>query len=110
MKSYLGGDLPGHVFISYVREDRQRVDRLQAILAQAGINVWRDTGSLWPGQDWQIEIRRAIMSRSLAFIACFSEHSDAKGVSYQNDELIVAVEQMRRRPPRTEVARSRPVR
>jgi hypothetical protein len=99
MTSYIGDDRPGHVFISYIRADRQRVDRLQDILKQAGFNVWRDTGSLRPGQDWRIEIRRAIMSGSLAFIACFSEHTDIKGMSYMNEELLVAVEQMRRRPP-----------
>src|SRR5258708_33626688 len=30
-------DAPGHAFISYVREDAERVDRLQQILESAGI-------------------------------------------------------------------------
>ncbi|KAA9380836.1 TIR domain-containing protein [Microbispora cellulosiformans] len=38
--------LPGHAFISYIREDKDRVDRLQDILAAAGIRVWRDTEEL----------------------------------------------------------------
>ncbi len=91
--------VPGHAFISYVREDRKRVDRLQGILEAAGIKVWRDTANLWPGQDWKIEIRRAITTDSLAFIACFSENSQAREKSYQNEELILAVEQMRLRAP-----------
>jgi hypothetical protein len=90
---------PGHAFISYVREDGKRVDRLQGILQAAGIEVWRDTANLWPGQDWKIEIRQAITTGSLAFIACFSENSQMREASYQNEELILAVEQMRLRWP-----------
>ena len=87
-----------HVFISYVREDGKRVDRLQRRLQAAGITAWRDTSSLWPGQDWRIEIREAI-ERGVAFIACFSENTERRSSSYQNEELIFAVELMRRHPP-----------
>ena len=93
------GAAPGHVFISYVHEDRDQVDRLQRGLEIAGIKVWRDTADLWPGQDWKQEIRQAITTDSLAFIACFSEHSEIKGKSFQNEELALAAEQMRLRPP-----------
>jgi TIR domain/Domain of unknown function (DUF4062) len=88
----------GKVFVSYVREDAGRVDHLQRLLEAEGIVVWRDTSDLWPGQDWKIEIRRAI-ERGVAFIACFSEHTESRIASYQNEELVVAVDQMRRRPP-----------
>lgn len=93
------GDVRGHVFICYVREDSGRVDRLQGVLRDAGIDVWRDTGRIWPGQDWRLEIRDAIRSGSLAFIACFSENSECRQSSYQNQELVLAVEQMRERRP-----------
>jgi hypothetical protein len=99
VNSPLASEAPGHAFISYVREDRMLVDRLQGILEAAGIRVWRDTADLWPGQDWEIEIRRAINTNSLAFIACFSENNQRRPKSYQNKELILAVEQMRLRPP-----------
>jgi len=89
----------GHAFISYVREDKDQVDALQRILVAAGIRVWRDKDSLFPGQDWKVEIRRAITGGSFAFLACFSENSAARGVSYQNEELVLAVEQYRLRPP-----------
>jgi TIR domain len=72
---------------------------MQAALEEVGIQVWRDTGDLRAGQDWRMEIRNAITSGSLAFIACFSNNSTRKGVSFQNDELIIAIEEMRRRPP-----------
>jgi chaperonin GroEL len=93
------GGAPGHAFISYVHEDHERVNRLQTALERAGIRVWRDTANLWPGHDWKIEIRNAITGGSLAFIACFSENTAARVTSYQNEELILAVQQMRLRPP-----------
>ena len=89
----------GHVFISYVREDSDRVDKLQRTLQAAGIPVWRDTADLWPGEDWRIMIRRAITDNALVFMACFSRASLARGKSYQNEELTLAIEQLRLRSP-----------
>jgi hypothetical protein len=91
--------LAGHVFISYVRENSREADRLQQALLSKDIRVWRDTDDLWPGQDWRAEIRRAITSNALVFIACFSSESNAREVSYQNEELVLAIEQLRLRPP-----------
>ena len=90
---------PGHAFISYVREDAYDVDRLQRTLEAAGVSVWRDTADLWPGEDWRIKIRRAITNNALVFIACFSGHSFARSKSYQNEELSLAIEQLRLRRP-----------
>ena len=89
----------GHAFLSYVREDSAEVDRLQAALRNAGIPVWLDRSDLWPGEDWQAKIREAITDDALVFIACFSTNSLARIKSYQNEELILAVEQLRRRQP-----------
>ena len=91
--------LPGHVFISYVREDGAHVDWLQDSLETAGIRVWRDTADLWPGEDWRAKIRRAITDDALVFIACFSRNSLNRKVSYQNEELTLAIGQMRLRRP-----------
>lgn len=88
-----------HAFISYVREDADRVDRLQAILEAAGVKVWRDTADLWPGEDWKGRIRDAITKDALAFIACFSATSESRTVSGQNEELALAVDQLRLRRP-----------
>jgi TIR domain len=89
----------GHAFISYVREDSGEADALQKMLQAAGIPVWRDTSSLWPGEDWRAKIRGAISRDALVFIACFSSHSAARQHSYQNEELLLAIDQLRRRRP-----------
>lgn len=91
--------LAGHAFISYVREDSPGVDRLQRMLEAAGIPVWRDTEDLWPGEDWRGKIRMAITDHALAFIVCFSQKSLARNKSYQNEELTLAIEQLRLRRP-----------
>lgn len=88
----------GHAFISYVREDSAAVDKLQAAIEAAGIPVWRDTASLWPGEDWRAKIRSAITEDALVFIACFSSHSAARPKSYQNEELLLAIAQLRFTP------------
>jgi len=71
------GGAGGHVFLSYVREDSTQVDRLQQILRQAGIPVWRDTSDLGPGQDWPVQIRRAITGDALVFLVCFHRPASA---------------------------------
>jgi TIR domain/SEC-C motif len=89
----------GHAFISYAREDSHRVDQLQRMLEAVGIPVWRDTTDLGPGEDWRTKVRQAITDNTLAFIACFSRASLARGKSYQNEELTLAIQQLRLRRP-----------
>lgn len=89
----------GHVFISYVREDAEAVDRMERALEEGGLQVWRDTKNLWPGQDWEAKIRQAITEDSLVFIACFSERSQQRKRSFQRQEVLLAVDQFRQRRP-----------
>lgn len=75
------------------------MDRLQDALEASGIKVWRDKDNLFPGSDWATEISKAITKGSLAFIACFSNASASRESSYQNEELVLAIEQFRKLPP-----------
>jgi len=69
------------------------------MLESAGIPVWRDTARLWPGEDWRARIQDAITRDALVFIACFSTRSAARRKSFMNEELVLAVEQLRQRRP-----------
>jgi len=91
--------IAGRAFMSYIRENSAEADQLQQVLEAAGVRVWRDTADLWPGQDWREKIRYAIIKDSLVFLACFSTKSVSREISYQNEELTLAVEQMRIRHP-----------
>jgi nucleoside phosphorylase len=95
----VGDDTPtlGRVFLSYARENSGEVDRLAELLKGAGLDVWRDSADLWPGQDWRREIRKAITSQAFVFIACFSSRSVAKKTDFQNEELTLAIEEIRKR-------------
>lgn len=86
-----------HVFISYVREDRPAVEELCTELRQNGIAVWLDREEIRPGERWKIEIRRAIEGGTF-FIACFSKAYVDRDKSYMNEELTIAIDQLRLRP------------
>jgi TIR domain len=86
-----------HVFVSYVREDSQRVDGLCAVLEAAGIPYWRDIRRLEPGDAWKRRIRSEIKDGALVFLACFSENSRAREKTHMNEELTIAIEEFRLR-------------
>jgi hypothetical protein len=95
--AHKGGEGQSHVFISYVREDKAMVQRLASELEQHGVEVWLDRDRLRPGMRWQAAIRRAIEDGAF-FIACFSEHLAARQRSYMNEELVIAIDAVRRQP------------
>jgi hypothetical protein len=85
-----------HIFLSYVRDDSHRVDELARNLKSAGVNVWLDREQLRAGQRWREAIRQAIRSGAL-FVACFSQASARREKSYMNEELLVAIDELRLR-------------
>jgi TIR domain/Sulfatase-modifying factor enzyme 1 len=86
-----------HVFISYVRENYDKVLQLSNILQASGISVWLDRNDIKPGERWADAIRQAIAEGSF-FIACFSAESNARYSSYMNEELTLAIDELRKRP------------
>jgi hypothetical protein len=87
-----------HVFISYVRKNIRRVDRLRQALEVHGIEVWMDKSRLPIGGQWKTTIRTAI-KRAEYFLACFSKEYEDRKMSYMNEELLIGIEQLRQRPP-----------
>lgn len=86
-----------HAFLSYVRENEVLVDRLYRDLKVRGISVWVDRHQLKPGMRWKDAIRCAI-SEGAFFLGCFSKESIEKNKSYMNEELAIAIEELRLRP------------
>jgi hypothetical protein len=86
-----------HVFISYVREDSAVVDRLASELRSSGIKVWLDRERIRPGERWKQALRRAIREGGF-FLACFSNRYASRSRSYMNEELVLAIEELRTRP------------
>ncbi len=85
-----------HVFISYVRENKEEVDRLADALIRSGVKVWLDRNEIRPGMFWQDAIRKAIGEGEF-FVACFSAEYNAKHKTHMNEEIRLAIEELRRR-------------
>jgi transitional endoplasmic reticulum ATPase len=85
------------VFISYVREDSIQVDRIAQTLRVYGLDVWLDRTHIAPGERWQQAIGKAIREGNF-FIACFSPAYAERDSTYMNEELRIAVGQLRLMP------------
>ena len=85
------------VFISYVNEDRRAVDFIASILSENGVKVWLDREKLQPGARWKSAIREAIKNGTY-FISIYSKQRQGRSVSYANEELVLAIEEIRKRP------------
>ena len=85
------------IFISYVSENIEIVKGLCQELKSHGIQVWLDRNDIAPGSRWEQAIRRAI-HQGAYFIACFSEEYNNRGQTYMNEELTLAIDELRQRP------------
>jgi hypothetical protein len=96
--AYLGERISvGHVFVSYVHEDLSDVERLIRGLERRGVSLWHDKVNLRPGEHWRLQISDAIRAGN-AFLAVFSQNSESRERSYMREELLEAVDELRRRP------------
>jgi hypothetical protein len=84
------------IFLSYARQDRNKVQSLYDQLVTNRLDVWVDFGNLLPGQKWSYEIKKAISNANL-FLVCLTNNSiDKRGfirqeiridLEYQNSLL-----------------------
>ena len=51
---------PLKVFLCHAHADRDSVRGLYSRLTQDGVDAWLDKAKLLPGQDWELEIRKAV--------------------------------------------------
>jgi len=72
------------VFLAYVVEDHQAVDRLCTDLSGSGMDAWLDRRKLLPGQNWPRAIEQAI-SVSDFFVACFSQRAAFKRGKFHSE-------------------------
>jgi len=53
------------VFLCHTHADRDAVRGLYARLTQDGVDAWLDKEKLLPGQDWELEIRKAVRANNV---------------------------------------------
>ena len=79
-----------NIFLIHAHSDRETVHKLYLRLISDGLNVWLDAERLQPGQDWQNEIRDALLKCDVV-IVCLSKAFD-KQQGYRHEELKLALE------------------
>ena len=85
------------MFISYVRENSDVVDRLAKELRDSGVTVWLDRNNIEPGARWKDAIKKAIQSGKF-FMACFSREYNERARTHMGEELTIAIDELRARP------------
>lgn len=83
------------IFLCHSSGDKQAVHDLYRRLRTDGFDPWLDVDKLLPGQDWELEIRKAVKSSDI-IIVCLSESSINKRGFVQKEimyALDVAAEQ-----------------
>lgn len=88
---------PLKVFISYASADREKARKLHAFLAGQGADPWLDTENLLPGQDWKMEIQKALEDTDLVLL-CLSKHSVSRE-GYVQKEMRLALDRALEIPP-----------
>ena len=79
-----------NIFLIHAHSDRETVHRLYQRLVRDRLNVWLDAERLQPGQDWQKEIRKALLKCDVV-IVCLTRNFD-KQRGYRHEELKFALE------------------
>ena len=65
------------IFLCHSSEDKEKVRKLYHQLREDGFNPWLDEEKLLPGQDWDLEIRKAVRDAHI-FIVCLSKITISK--------------------------------
>ncbi len=87
---------PPRVFICYEKGDAERTREIYDYLSDLGADPWRDKEKLVIGDNWEVEIQKAVRDAD-AFVVCFSSAFDKVG--FRQQEVRWAMEALRLRPP-----------
>lgn len=72
------------IFLSYAKEDFSKVYAIYEVLKQMEYCPWIDHENIFPGQDWELEIEKAIKNANF-FIAFLSKNSVSKEGYFQKE-------------------------
>ena len=87
------------VFLCHSKDDKDSVHDLYARLLTDGLNPWLDEKNLRAGQEWELQIRKAIRN-SIAVVVCLSGQSVDK-TGYVKKEIKIALDAADERPEGT---------
>ncbi len=72
------------IFLSHANEDKPKVRKLYKRLKADGFDPWLDEKRLLPGQNWELEIEKAIRASDVILL-CFSELAVSKSGYVQRE-------------------------
>lgn len=78
------------VFLCHSSGDKPAVRKLYERLSSAGVRPWLDEENLLPGQDWDLEISKAVRNSDVVLV-CLSRGSTTKA-GYVQKEIKVALD------------------
>lgn len=81
---------PLKVFLCHAHSDASTVHALYNHLVKDGIDAWLDKEKLLPGQDWKLEIRKAVQESDVV-VVCHSKQFNQKG--FRQKEVRIALEE-----------------
>jgi hypothetical protein len=85
-----------NVFISYVKTNSDEINQICTKFKENGIHYWLDRDRIEPGKLWKHSIKDAI-SNGAYFLACFSKEYEDKSETYMNEEILVAIDILRKK-------------
>jgi len=86
---------PLKVFLCHAHADRDPVRTLHARLTKDGVDAWFDKANLLPGQDWELEIRKAVRAADVV-IVCLSKQFNQAG--FRQKEVRLALDTAMEKP------------
>ena len=90
---------PLRVFLCHASQDKPAVRKLHRYLKQHGIEPWLDEIDLLPGENWEVEIPRAL-NASDVILVCLSKNSINKE-GYVQKEISFALDKALEKPDGT---------
>ncbi len=86
---------PLKVFLCHAHADRDAVRALYTRLTKDGVDAWLDKEKLLPGQDWELEIRRAVREADVV-VVCLSKQFNQAG--FRQKEVRLALDTAMEQP------------
>ena len=83
------------VFLCHAHADRDAVRALYARLTKDGVDAWLDKEKLLPGQDWELEIRKAVREADVV-VVCLSKQFNQAG--FRQKEVRLALDTAMEQP------------
>jgi formylglycine-generating enzyme required for sulfatase activity len=86
---------PLKVFLCHAHSDRNAVRDLYQHLIEDGVDAWLDKEKLLPGQDWELEIRKAVRESDVV-VVCLSTQFNQAG--FRQKEVRLALDTAMEKP------------